>query len=81
MRARISFRHQDDEIHEHSVSVPRIRGVGLTVHDELFGQVFFNSAERKRFVQEWQFHVPIELGFGLVFFCIMYRATMLNFYS
>jgi hypothetical protein len=35
----ISFRQQDDELDELSASVQRIGGVGLTIHEELSGQV------------------------------------------
>lgn len=34
------FRQQDDELDELSASVQRIGGVGLTIHDELIGQVY-----------------------------------------
>jgi hypothetical protein len=34
-----SFRQQDEELDELSASVERIGGVGLTIHEELSGQV------------------------------------------
>lgn len=35
-----AYRQQDDELDELSASVQRIGGVGLTIHEELTGQVF-----------------------------------------
>lgn len=35
------FRQQDEELDELSASVQRIGGVGLTIHEELKGQVLF----------------------------------------
>jgi syntaxin of plants SYP6 len=37
--ASLFFRQQDEELDELSASVQRIGGVGLTIHDELVGQV------------------------------------------
>jgi hypothetical protein len=45
-----SFRQQDEELDELSASVERIGGVGLTIHEELSGQV--RGVMDK--VQSWQ---------------------------
>jgi len=39
--SKLFFRQQDEELDELSASVQRIGGVGLTIHEELTGQVIF----------------------------------------
>ena len=46
-------RQQDEELDELSASVQRIGGVGLTIHEELIGQVIFIA-----YVEFWYWLLP-----------------------